>query len=237
MKSMFSKILLCSLPIILFATEVMARAGGGGGGGGRGGGGFLGSLIFLITAPFVILYSLYKMSRIKIKSLNVNAALEKMARREEHWSEANLISTAITIFKEAQLAWSNQDLEVIKKLLHPSLYPSWEFDIKKQISRNERNEITGLSVNEHIIIDVQNFNDNEKDSFTVYIRAQCKDRIIFNNQINSENYEPFEEFWTFEWEQGRWMVLEVTQIKGWSRFVNKKIIDEACSASKARNAA
>jgi hypothetical protein len=232
MRMLLSKVLLCSLPLILFAAEAMARAGGGGGGSGRGGG-----IITLILAPFFIIYYLYRQYRLKLKSSNVKAALKKMAEREKEWNEGNLLSSAMKSFKEAQHAWSTQNLEVLRDLLHPSLYPSWESDIKGQIARNERNEITGLSVEELLIIDVQNYKDDEKDNFTVYIRASCKDRILVFDHVISEKVEPFEELWTFEWENGKWTLLEVTQIGGLMRIINRKIINEAVSASKYRKSA
>ena len=210
-------------PLIFVSFDVFARAGGGGGGG-HGGGGIVGALLL----PFFFIYTAYVGFRINYKQRKVSAALAKMALTEPQWSESNLLSIASNKFMLLQAAWGRQDLDFIKKNLHPILFPSWETDLKSQIARNERNLMTGLSISKLRIVEVKNVQDDELDEFTVAIDASANDQIIKDGAIIKTNDSSFREFWTFEWEQGEWVLKEVVQANGWKRFVNAPIIYEQC---------
>lgn len=224
MRTLFTQLFISGLIYGTLIMDAYARAGGGGGGGG--GSGRRGGAGQLIMLPFVLAYLWYRKHKIKSKGNKIDSALLEMGKRESSWEQGRLIKEATTLFTEAQHYWSTQDLSGLKRILHPSLYQTWERDILDQKSRNERNEITGVSINDAIIIDVQNFLDNEKDNFTVYFKVSCSDKTYRNSTHVEDGETDFEECWTFEWESGRWTIVAVTQMKGWSKFVNRGIVNE-----------
>lgn len=209
---------LLALPILMVSFDAFARAGGGSSG-------HCGWLC-IVLYPFILLYSGYVGIRINQKQRQVSSALAKMAVVEPQWSEENLVDTAREKFTLLQAAWGEQNLEIIKNNLHPALFPSWETDIKSQISRNEKNIMSGLSISKLRIVDVKNFKDDERDEFTVAIDATANDQTIKDGNIIKSDNSKFREFWTFEWEEGKWALREVVQADGWKRFVNASIIYE-----------
>lgn len=213
------QVLLLVLPFTLFSLEALARAGGGGGGGRCG-------FLCVILAPFILIYAAYVSYKINSKNKRIKEALAIMVQREPQWNEDNLINISHRIFSALQVAWGKQDLETIKNHLHPNLYPEWEAQIQQQKLRNERNVMVGLSVNNIRFVNAKNMKDNDHDEFTVCIDAEAKDQILSNNQIVSDKFEKFREFWTFDWENGKWTVREVTQSDGWKKYVYSPIIDE-----------
>jgi hypothetical protein len=213
------QVLLLVLPLALFSFEALARAGGGGGGGRCG-------FLCVILSPFILIYMAYVSYRINSKNKGIKEALAIMAQREPQWNEDNLINTANQIFRDLQTAWGKHDLETIKNHLHPNLYPEWETQIQQQKLRNERNVMVGLSVNNIRFVNVKNMKDNDHDEFTVCIDAEAKDQILSNIQIVKAKFEKFREFWTFDWENGKWTVREVTQSDGWKKYVYSPIVDE-----------
>ncbi len=217
------------IPTLFISFEVFARAGGGS----SGKCGFL----CMILAPFFIFYSVYITYKINKKNKAVKEALVKIALREPQWSEDKLIVLATKIFRDLQNAWGEHDMGTIKNHLHPSLYTDWESQISAQKSRGERNVMQGLSVNNVRIINVKNFSDDEHDEFTVCFDAEANDQTLVGNKVQKEKKEGFREFWTFEWEKGKWTVREITQSSGWKRYIYAPIVDEVNRGLVARKKA
>lgn len=202
----------------LYSIEAFARAGGGSNS--------KCGWLCLALYPFVFLYALYVTRRINKKVNQVKSALQDIARREPQWSEAALLKFANDNFRSIQTAWGNQDLEFLKNELHPILFADWKLQVQELIARNEKNILVGLSIEKLSIVDVQNYSQDESDEFTVCIDARADDQTIRNGEIIKSNNSDFREFWTYEWEKGRWMLREVTQANGWRRFVSASIIDQ-----------
>lgn len=235
MKTTFYLLSALVLDFSLFALEAYARAGGGGGGGG--GGGFGGSRggrgdTWWMVLPIALVMYVYRKARISSKASKVSDALRKIAVREPQWNQDSIIDFSEKTFKKVQKAWSEQDLESLKELLHPHLYMLWERDIQDQISEGERNLISSVKITDILIINVQNYLEDEKDKFTVLITASCIDKIYRGKKLVEDHSSPFEELWTFEWENGKWKLYSVDQFDAWGKFVNRKIINEARKIGK-----
>lgn len=209
---------LYTLPIIILSIDAFARAGGGSN--------TKCGLACIILAPFFLAYAAYISYKINQKNKKVKQALAIMESREPQWSEDKLVLIASNIFRQLQTAWGQHDLETIKNHLHPSLYTDWEIQIKEQKLRNERNVMLGLSIENVRIVNVKNFTQNEHDEFTVCFDAEANDQTLINDSVKTEKHEKFREFWTFEWESGKWTLREVSQSGGWKRFVYAPIVDE-----------
>lgn len=208
------------LPLLLVSMDAFARAGGGSSGGS------CHSWYCVLLYPIFMAYAAYVTLRISIKRRRVSVALKEMMKREPQWAEDKLLATAKDMFVRLQTAWGAQDLDTMRELLHPLLYPAWETDIKAQMVRGEKNILSGLSIKKMRIVDVQNYLDNERDEFTVAFDARANDQTFIENRQEKSSNELFREFWTFEWEQGKWALREVTQRDGWKRFVNAAVINQ-----------
>ena len=145
------------------------------------------------------------------------------------------VSERLIVSRDA--LYGEHDMGTIKNHLHPSLYTDWESQISAQKSRGERNVMQGLSVNNVRIINVKNFSDDEHDEFTVCFDAEANDQTLVGNKVQKEKKEGFREFWTFEWEKGKWTVREITQSSGWKRYIYAPIVDEVNRGLVARKKA
>lgn len=205
----------------LFSNLAEARAGGGGGGGGRGG--KYGWLLY----PVVTVYCVYVNYKINKKKKKIQAALLQMVTREPGWSEQKLLDFTRECFLETQLAWGQQDLEKLSKILHPQLFVLWKAQIENFKRNGEKDLLEGPSLNNLRIVDVKNFSEDERDEFTVCIDASGRDVKYRGSQIvQGGKLESFREFWTFEREGQRWALREVSQASAWMRFVTSPIIYE-----------
>ncbi len=79
---------------------------------------------------------------------------------------------------------------------------------------------------------MQNFANDELDSFTVSIDAKANDQTIRDEKIVNSDDSSFREFWTFEWEKGEWLLREVAQTEACKRFVAAEIFWEQRGESK-----
>ncbi len=214
----------------LFSNLAEARAGGGGGGGGGGGrGGRYGWLLY----PVVLVYCAYVNYKINKKKKKIQASLLQMAAREPEWNEQKLLDFTRDCFLETQLAWGQQDLEKLSKILHPQLLVLWKAQIENFKRYGERDVLEEPSVKDLRIVDVKNFADDERDEFTVCIDASGRDMKYRGSQIvQGGKLESFREFWTFEREGQRWALREVSQASAWMRFVTSPIIYEPSRSRK-----
>lgn len=214
--SLFS--ILLSLPLMIFPMECFARAGGGGGGGG--------GILAIILAPFFMIYAWHVNKKLREKNARVERVLAEISATDKRWDETLLVNKARQSFFMLQQAWSEQDLVTMKKLLHPSLYPSWESQINAQIANHQVDTMSNVSIKSIMIVDARNYLDDERDCFTVCIDAAADDHTLTNGIVTKKDDGDFREFWTFEWHNNDWLLLEVYQSSAWKKFVLMDIIYE-----------
>ncbi len=218
---------------MMISLEAMARAGGGGGGGHGGGyrkGGGGGYVVFL-SSILIIIRIFWVRNRLRKRSKDISLALQKLSQVDPLWTEGALLEKAEAIFRETQAAWSEHDLKKLGTLIHPALLPKWKELIRLQKIQNERNEATDIKIKEIFIIDVENYQDNSKDNFTVYFCVDCTEKYRTRTSARIE----FEEYWTFEWEEVSWKVSKVDQLNALKRTINKKIINESRATRLTRS--
>lgn len=234
--------------------EAFARAGGGGGGGGSsssssssGSSGtsttsnlltiFSALLGSLLAAFHVVLIN----RKINTRKKQISATLQQMRQLEPEWNESRLEEQARLKFKLLQDAWSQQDLDVLKRNLTSDLYPRWEAQIQDLKVQNMRNVVEQIEILNVRFVAVQNFIDNQKDTFTVCIDAKCTD-VMFHSEmqndykIKSRTKDKFREFWTFERDRGEWKLKAVWQWSTWSKFLNSEIVYELANGVKPGHA-
>lgn len=212
--------LLMAIPFMLLSPEeACARAGGGGGSSCK-------SWWCILLLPFVIANSLYISYHINRKFKDIKLALQEMQKREPHWAASALISHAHDEFMTLQHLWSEEDIEAMRPHLHPDLFLQWEAELANNRKKGKYNKISNVWVNKVRIVDVQNYKDDERDEFTVAIDATGNDQNFIHGKLKEQTNGSFREFWTFEWENGAWVLRNITQQGGWKRFVNVAIIYE-----------
>jgi hypothetical protein len=246
--------------LIIYGTirsEAMARGGGGGagGGGGFGGGshgygggqpfssrdyfGFLsvGAILCVITG-LTIWYSKWKVSH---KEKKVEQVLKELAPLDREWDEKNLEKVVRSTFFEIQKAWCDQDLIKLKNLLAPSIYKEWEGLIKFYEKMGQKDFMDDLTIDNLLIVEVKNYINRDKDSFSVCIDASAKDYFVddkgryFNNGDSNNPFsskedielKKFREYWTYQRKGPReWLLFRIDQEGDWALSVEEPVVNE-----------
>jgi hypothetical protein len=211
-----------------------ARAGGGSNGGGGGG------ILTLILLPFFLAYAWWKGKKIKEKNARSEALLAKLARLDPIWNEDRVIGEASRIFLAVQKAWVEQDLPRLRELMAPEQYGVWEKEVMSLQEKGWTNRMDRLTIASVRVVEVRNYRDDAKDSFTACVDAAAEDytvdragTIVESNASDGDkraakqkSFDAFTEFWTFARRGDGWRVSGVDQDGQWSRSVNAPLVDE-----------
>jgi hypothetical protein len=233
------------LIFLIISSELFARAGGGGGGG-LGIGyranygssnqsfsydnmfqtvfwGFL-SLVLFIGGYFI--FSKYADKKINNHKDQVKNILIKMSVLEPEWSEENLINFSKSQFLKIQDLWGSHNLAELDKHLSDLVLDDWKYKIQDQQSKNEKNILAEIVFKDVFIVNAQNYKDDNLDTFTVCFEVSAVDQTLVNNISQSSTISHFREFWTFQRQNQRWILIDVDQATGWRRFVNAHLVYE-----------
>ena len=218
---------------------VVHNKGGGGGGfrssGGRSSSGSSGSgtegegpfiaLIVLFAVIIVIiavrkgrsdnLDQLFNRGDIEKKSEKTEKLLAFIAQQDSTVSPDVLKKTVETTFRKLQECWQAREYEPMKPLLMPDLYADHLGQIRGMARNHEINVISGLQVDAVDLVNVRYALKKEDREFTALITATATDFYIddrTNERIRGDQGSAqFQEFWTFQYHQDKWLLREIEQ--------------------------
>jgi predicted lipid-binding transport protein (Tim44 family) len=124
--------------------------------------------------------------------------------------------------------------------LHPDLFEEWKIRVDGMRAKGERNVMDDLSLDEVRIVEVKNYRDQDKDIFTACLDAAATDYTVNESgwvvgsntgsrrkrANNEKSHEKFREFWTFERNNKKWLLLRVDQANEWKKSVNEPLVNE-----------
>lgn len=228
------------LVLLIGLTPVWARAGGGSNGGG--------GIVYLILMPFLIVYGAYIRHRLKKKSEECRGLLAKLQRRETGWEIGNIEKIASSVFVDIQSAWTDADEDALSHLSKGPASEKLLNELGELTKKGHRNCMDDISIKKINLLNIQNFLDDELDTFTVSIEAVARDytvdssgKIISANTSQKGKFDrpdavplgTFTEFWTFEREGDTWVLLELAQYHEWKSVVNRPMLDEGTARESA----
>ena len=227
--------------LLLGLTPVLARAGGGGNSGG-------GGILYLILMPFFIAYAAYIRHRLKKKSEECRGLLTELQRRETGWEIGDIEKIASSVFMKIQSAWTEGSEEALKELSKGPASEKLLKELSELSGKGHKNCMDDLTIKTISLLNIQNFLDDELDTFTVSIEAAARDYTVDSsgkivsvntskkgtfNKPGAVPLETFTEFWTFEREGDTWVLLELKQYHEWKSVVNKSLKDEGTARESA----
>ncbi len=219
--------ILLSLP-----TPVYARAGGGGGSSGGAGSGSSGHsssshrstgpyspivnviqtgafCLFASAGSIIFSVNLYKKKK---KSQNL---LKEIDDSDQSWNQDSLNHHIEETYYSVQQAWSKKDLSTLQKYLSPQLYERWLIKLNFMDLRHEENVLKNIKLLDYKIVSVHDFQENEKDSFWVYINGKMIDYTIdtTTKEIKDGSTKPSEfiEYWRFIRNKESFVLDEIAQ--------------------------
>lgn len=220
-------VIISTVGLILMLTTMplFARAGGGSSGGSSGGsGGSSGGssahhshgrntnsqysektgvtrlLVYGSVATVMVGCGMYfrqakarKMHRLAKKQLAI------LDDNDDFWNEKRIKKEVENCYYAIQQAWSNQDIETLKKYLTPSLLETWQTKLVWQQYQGQRNVLEKVRLLGQGVVEVYDSENDDEDYFWVYLEGKMDDRIIDEkNRIIEQNTDVFVEYWKFQ---------------------------------------
>lgn len=152
---------------------------------------------------------------VKAKAAKTEKLLEFIARQDPGMAPEALRQLAGKTFLQLQQCWEARDYEPLKPLLMPDLFAQHTAEIRGLIHNHEINRIANLQVERVDLVGVRYTDKPDSREFTALITAQAQDfyeddrthRFLRGDREAAR----FQEFWTFHFHEGAWLLREVEQ--------------------------
>jgi predicted lipid-binding transport protein (Tim44 family) len=157
----------------------------------------------------------YPRKRITPKAEKTEKLLTFLSQQDPSMSPAELRKVAESTFIKLQECWGKREYDPMGSLLMPNLFTQHTAQLQGLMRNHEINRIDHLQVEK---IDLVNIRYTEKASqreFTALITASARDYYLDDRtgKFLRGDHTParFQEFWTFQLMNGRWLLREIEQ--------------------------
>jgi predicted lipid-binding transport protein (Tim44 family)/uncharacterized membrane protein YgcG len=127
----------------------------------------------------------------------------------------SLLKTTESVFQKLQECWQSREYAPMKPLLMPDLYQEHLLQIQDMIRIHESNMIEGLKIEQIDLVNVRYMLKEAEREFTALITATARDYYIDDRTKSKlrgdETPARFQEFWTFHYMNGSWLLREIEQ--------------------------
>jgi predicted lipid-binding transport protein (Tim44 family) len=195
--------------LLLLAPEVaLARAGGGGSHG-------KGSWLNLIALPIVLIYSAIITHQVRKKSQACKELLARLEKQDPAWDLDAIRRRVSQVFFKVQEAWMERDQNIAKDCMSKAIFDKHKMQTDQMIAQHRRNVLEDINLIETDIVDVEDFADNKRDRFWVYLKGAMKDFMVDDRTRDivsgKDSKESFTELWKFTREGDTWVLDEIDQ--------------------------
>ena len=157
----------------------------------------------------------FSRGNIQKKSIKTGKLLQFISQRDPALSPDVLLKTAESTFRKLQQCWQAREYEPMKPLLMPDLYADHLGQIRGMARNHEINRIEGLTVDAIDLVNVRYTRTKEDREFTALITATATDYYVddrTNDRLRGDRSPAqFQEFWTFQYYQDKWLLREIEQ--------------------------
>jgi hypothetical protein len=159
----------------------------------------------------------FSAGRVKQKAAKTGQLLEFIAKQDPAFAPEALKETARKTFILLQQCWQARQYDPMKPLLMPDLYAEHLAQIQGMIRNHEIDKIEQLKVQFVDLVKVRYTHDPNQREFTALISAWAKDYYVDDrtDQFLRGDFDaqPFQEFWTFQLQDGQWRLREIEQTR------------------------
>jgi predicted lipid-binding transport protein (Tim44 family) len=193
---------------------------------------WIGAIIFMASAGGVVLIIvmavknarsgrdenldyLFSRGNIERKTEKTDELLEFIAKTDTAFNKGALVETAKSTFLELQRCWQARDYDPMKPLMMPELYAEHCAQIEGMMRDHEINVIADLQVERVDIVNVRYTQKPDEREFTALITAVARDYYVDDREQNFLRGDQmpmrFQEFWTFQLQQQKWLLRDIEQ--------------------------
>ena len=229
-------------PFVADGFVVHNKGGGFGGGGfhssgyhsGRSGGNddptvffiIIGVIIIIVIARAVVqsqekteqnLDFCYSVGSVAAKAEKTQKLLEFIARTDEAFTPLTLGTLVTGTFTKLQQCWQARAYEPMQPLLMPDFYREHCQQLAGLHRNHEINLIDQLRVERVQIVNVRYPHAENQREFTALITATARDYYVDDRTQaflrGDQTTAQFQEFWTFQRQNGKWLLREIEQTR------------------------
>ena len=203
-------------------------------------------VFFIVFGAFtaIILYALVRHGRekkrgdldylfgrgaIERKARRTRKVLEFLARQEASADPARLEARVRELFQKLQECWQAREYGPMENLLVPFLYQEHCRQLAGMRANHEINLLEDLSVESIDFVHVSWTDKSDRREFTVLITARVRDwyKDDRSGTFLRGDREParFQEFWTFQYRNGAWLLLEIEQTRESDRLKKEDSVE------------
>ena len=210
----FNKLFFFGFLTLLISEYCYARAGGAtshSSGGRSNYGGFIELLYFIGIAVWAVILGFI----VYLKKTKTRRLLRKLAVADSVWDEHKLTTLIETAYFKIQESWKLRNPNLAREFMSECLYSKHLQQAQMMLQDNLKPMMFCINLKRISIVEVTDFNDNNKDKFTAHIVGSMVDYVIneiTNEQVagNGDN-ETFRELWSFIRFNDKWLLDEIHQ--------------------------
>lgn len=212
--------------LLLFSSDLFARAGGGGGSGSGDGEGDAASLVVI-----GLMYAIYHIRRARM----IRQAKRQFAKATENdpsWDMDHFKETAKAIFYRYQKAWMKKDLTAMQPFFHPDYFKESN-EIMKHKLAGKKNILKKVELKSIQLMSVLDIKGQEGDMFVLELKFKLIDYTIdevtgkfLDSPLKRKEKESFydwgeraqtqqnkvTEYWVFYRYRGHWLLHGIHQV-------------------------
>ncbi len=159
----------------------------------------------------------YSQADVMPKARKTESLLEFIAKQDAGFAPDRLRQTAGKTFVLLQQCWEKRDYGPMKPLMMPDLYAQHLGQIQGMVRNHEVNRIAALQVERIDIVNVRYTHEQNRREFTALITASAMDYYVDDRDGSrlrgDEEPARFQEFWTFQCQDGAWLLREIEQTR------------------------
>ncbi|OGP51270.1 MAG: hypothetical protein A2Y79_03575 [Deltaproteobacteria bacterium RBG_13_43_22] len=157
----------------------------------------------------------YPRNRIIPKAEKTEKLLAFLSQQDSAVAPAELRKLAETTFKKLQECWGKREYGPMGTLLMPNLFTQHTSQLQGLIRNHEINRIDDLKIEQIDLVNVRYTEKTTQREFTAFITALARDYYLDDRTgkflRGDQTPARFQEFWTFQMMDGRWLLREIEQ--------------------------
>jgi predicted lipid-binding transport protein (Tim44 family) len=159
----------------------------------------------------------YSPSVVARKADKTRKLLEFIARTDAVFDPTALQQRATQTFVTLQECWQAREYGPMQSLLMADLYAQHCGQLQGLRRNHEINIIADLEVKRVDLVNIRYTHKESDREFTALITARAQDYYVDDRsnafQRGDESPATFQEFWTFQWQDGKWLLRSIEQTR------------------------
>jgi predicted lipid-binding transport protein (Tim44 family) len=171
----------------------------------------------------------YSLVDIAPKAEKTKKLLDFLARQDSTMAADKLQETARSTFSKLEECWQARDYAPMKPLLMPDLYAEHCSQLAGMKRNHEINMIADLTVERVDIVNVRYTHKADQREFTALISARAQDYYVDDRDQSflrgDRAAARFQEFWTFQLQNGSWLLREIEQSRESDKLKEENFVE------------